>query len=109
MRHRILATTALTLLFAVPLVGVAKNGGELNAAPMTMTFAERAAVFDAFASTRPANEPVAAAKGTVSEPVAAEPSTATGQTATLEQATPDPLASLDPADRAVAEKLRELL
>ena len=53
MRHRILANTALALIFVVPLGGVAKNSSELAAAPVAapapLTFAERASVFAAFA------------------------------------------------------------
>ncbi len=109
MRQRILATTALALIAVVPLGGVAKNSSELAAAPVTMTFAERATVFDAFASTVPANGAISGSASAVPGGASAEPATATEQSAAPPQAAPDPLASLDPADRAVAEKLRDLL
>jgi murein L,D-transpeptidase YcbB/YkuD len=104
----ILASTALALILAIPLVGMAKNDNPLAVVPMAATAAAPAEQ----ASTQAA--PVTAAEATeapaISNGTAAEPATSTGQTAATEQAAaPDPLASLDPADRAVAEKIRDLL
>jgi murein L,D-transpeptidase YcbB/YkuD len=104
----ILASTALALILAIPLVGMAKNDNPLAAVPMAATAAAPAEQ----ASTQAA--PVTAAEATeapaISNGTPAEPATSTGQTAATEQAAaPDPLASLDPADRAVAEKIRDLL
>ena len=61
----------------------------------------------------PASEPAAisaSAPATATEPApSAQPAAATEQTAIEPVVAPDPLAALDPADRAVAEKIRDLL
>jgi murein L,D-transpeptidase YcbB/YkuD len=108
----ILASTALALILAIPLVGMAKNDNPLAGAPNNQLVGATAAAPAEQASTQAA--PAAAAEATeapaASNGTAAEPATSTEQTAATEQATPpDPLASLDPADRAVAEKIRDLL
>ncbi len=54
--------------------------------------------------TAPAVAPAAAAKDAAAPATPANPAVATEQTAA-----PDPMASLDPADRVVAEKIRDLL
>ena len=104
----ILASTALALILAIPLVGMAKNDNPLAAAPVAAPAAalvEQASPQTAPATATPADEPRAVSNGT-----SPEPATSTEQTAATEQAAPpDPLASLDPADRAVAEKIRDLL
>jgi murein L,D-transpeptidase YcbB/YkuD len=106
--NRILAGTALALILAVPLAVMAKNGNPPAAVPVAATGAEQTAAPAAVATE--ANEPSAiSAPAPPAEQTNTE-QTATGQTAASEQvAAPDPLAALDPADRAVAEKLRELL
>src|SRR6266487_1734013 len=79
---RILAGTALALILAVPMVGLAQGPNKMAPAATAASPAEQ-----------------------VSTPtLAADP------VAMTEQAVPaDPLASLDPADRAIAEKIRDLL
>jgi murein L,D-transpeptidase YcbB/YkuD len=61
----------------------------------------------------PASEPAAiptSAPAAATEPAtSAQPAAATEQTAIEPAVAPDPLAALDPADRAVAEKIRDLL
>jgi murein L,D-transpeptidase YcbB/YkuD len=110
MRHRILANTALALIFVVPLGGVAKNSSELAAAPVAapQTFAERASVFAAFGPSISMDE-----LRTLATAAPVDSATTTDQAApaiATEQAAPvDPLANLDPADRAVAEKMRDLI
>ena len=112
MRHRILANTALALIFVVPLGGVAKNSSELAAAPVAtpapLTFAERASVFAAFGPSISIDD-----VRTLAAAAPADSATAIEQAApaaATEQAAPvDPLAKLDPADRAVAEKMRDLI
>jgi murein L,D-transpeptidase YcbB/YkuD len=108
----ILASTALALILAIPLVGMAKNDNPLAAAPNSQLAAAPAAAPAEQASTPAA--PAAAAEATeapaISNGTASDAVTSTEQTAATEQAAaPDPLASLDPADRAVAEKIRDLL
>ena len=110
MRHsrydRILASTALALTVAVPFGSMLTDPVQLAAAPPAGKPSEQALMATEPAtplnpaSALPANEPSAAAAG-VSSP---EPAAAAEQTAIA-----DLLASLDPADRAIAEKLRDLL
>jgi L,D-transpeptidase YcbB len=87
--NRVLASTALALVLAVPLGAAAQEAGD-SSAPLAVPSAPPAAT-PAPAATTGTTTPAAPA-------VAAEPAAA-----------PDPLASLDPADRAVAEKIRDLL
>jgi murein L,D-transpeptidase YcbB/YkuD len=96
---RLLANTALALILAAPLVSMAKGTNRLAAASMPATAAEQTATQTAPAAAAPANEPQAVSDGTPPDPA----------TATEQTAAPDPLASLDPADRAIAEKIRDLL
>jgi murein L,D-transpeptidase YcbB/YkuD len=105
----ILASTALALIMAIPLVGMAKNGSQIATAPMAATPAEQAAPQAAPATATPASEPAAISNGAPSEPAAAAEQAPAEQTAAQPTVAPDPLASLDPADRAVAEKIRDLL
>jgi murein L,D-transpeptidase YcbB/YkuD len=105
----ILASTALALIMAIPLVGMAKNDSQIATAPMAAAPAEQAAPQAAPATATPASEPAAISNGTASEPAAAAEQAPAEQTAAQPTVAPDPLASLDPADRAVAEKIRDLL
>ena len=50
MRHRILATTALALIFVASLGGMNNHSNELAAAPVAATFAERASMLPGFAA-----------------------------------------------------------
>jgi murein L,D-transpeptidase YcbB/YkuD len=96
-RHRILASTGLALILALPLGSIANDTDKLSAVPTAAAPAEPAAMQGADAAATPANDPVA--NDTLPNP----------ETATEQAAPPDPLASLDPADRAVAERIRDLL
>jgi murein L,D-transpeptidase YcbB/YkuD len=106
LRYHILAGTALALILAaVPLGGLALDGSNKMApAPAAPSPAEQAATE---ASTpNPAVTETAAT--TESTAATTEPAAATELTVTAEQAAPpDPMASLDPADRPVAEKIRD--
>ena len=112
-RNRILASTALALVLAAPLGYLAK--GHLTA--MAATSAEPAVTQFAPTVATPASEPAAISNGASGAPASAsEPATSVQPAAATEQQTaiepvvaPDPLAALDPADRAVAEKIRDLL
>src|SRR5258708_7699558 len=92
----ILASSALALILAIPLSSLAKDPTKLAGAPMAVTPAEQASTQASTVIAIPAKE--------VSNDILADPAAATEQTAA-----PDPLASLDPADRAIAEKIRDLL
>src|SRR6478672_6318890 len=95
--EHILATTALALILAAPPAGMAKDAQLLSspaAAPAKQTSTQGSP-----AAASPANVPAA-----VSPVAPADPATTVQQTAA-----PDPLASLDPADRVIAEKIRDLL
>jgi murein L,D-transpeptidase YcbB/YkuD len=122
----ILASTALALIMTPPLLIMAKNAAHrpaallaatsvpplatTPAAPLAATPADSASTRADSASTRA--EATAATRGNeppaTAEPTTPAPAAAAAQTAEPAVA-PDPLASLDPADRAVAEKIRELL
>jgi murein L,D-transpeptidase YcbB/YkuD len=91
----LVAGTALPLILAVPLGSMPRDSGELTATPMEFTPAERV-------STQAA--PVAAAPASELSTASASHTTAAQQTAG-----PDPLASLDLTDRAIAEDIRDLL
>jgi len=106
LRYHILAGTALALILAaVPLGGLALDGGNKMApAPAAASPAEQAS------TEASAPNPAVTETAATTEPTAAttEPAAATELTVTAEQAAPpDPMASLDPADRAVAEKIRD--
>jgi murein L,D-transpeptidase YcbB/YkuD len=109
LRYHILAGTALALIIAaVPLGGLALDASNKTApAPTGPAPVEQVATETSNAAA--ATEPAA----TVIEPAAAaaavtEPAATTELTVTAEQAAPvDPMASLDPADRPVAEKIRD--
>jgi murein L,D-transpeptidase YcbB/YkuD len=98
-RHRILAGTALALILAAPLVGTAKNSSQTAAVAMAVPPAEQA-----LPETAPSTATPATGAPAVSNGAAPDAATSVEQTAAS-----DPLASLDPADSAVAEKIRELL
>ena len=106
LRYHILAGTALALILAaVPLGGLALDGSNKMApAPAAASPAEQAS------TEASAPNPAVTETAATTEPTAAttEPAATTELTVTAEQAAPpDPMASLDPADRAVAEKIRD--
>ncbi len=116
---RILAGTALALILAVPMVGLAQGPNKMAPAPTT---ASPPAALPVEQTATPAPAPTAASpveKTATPAPAAAAvspaeqvstPTLAADPVAMTEQAVPaDPLASLDPADRAIAEKIRDLL
>jgi L,D-transpeptidase YcbB len=121
--ERLLASTALALILAAPIAAGAQEAGApaTAAAPVapaaTTTASEAAARAGAAAlSTREATAlPAAPAEPAEPAPApkeAAAPASAASSGVASEQAaapTPDPLATLDPADRVVAEKIRDLL
>src|SRR5215831_11834055 len=118
LRYRILAGTALAVILAVPMVGLAQGPNKMAPAPTTVSppaalpVEQTATPAPAPASpAEPAATPAPAAAAAspaeqVSTPtLAADPAVVTEQAvAVTEQA-----ASLDPADRVIAEKIRDLL
>src|SRR6266550_3712978 len=136
--ERLLASTALALILAAPIGAVAQEAGAPAGAPTAIApAAQHVAETAAQAAVGAAAAPPSATAGSPGEAAAmagaaalsaseAAPSAGTGETSqaaaspkdapaaptnpvvTSEQ-TPDPLAALDPADRAVAEKIRDLL
>ena len=115
--HRILAGTAMALVLAAT---SGADAGPVRKLPDTKvtTPATRAAA-PAGESPAPNAVPAAPAPDTpapaVAKPdaapdtAAAKPDTAPAPQAAAETTPPDPLASLDPADRPIAEKIRDLL
>jgi hypothetical protein len=99
---RILASMAFAVILAA-LFNVFAKGGNLAAAPTGMSPDGQASTETSSAPTAPASESPAAT-------IDATPAKPTGPvTATEQSVVPDPLASLDPADRVVAERIRDLL
>jgi murein L,D-transpeptidase YcbB/YkuD len=99
---RILAGTALALILAAPLHVFAQEGGTSAAVPTGASPAGQASTETSSASTAPAS-------GSPTATIDATPATSTSPASATEQsAVPDPLASLDPADRVVAEKIRDI-
>jgi L,D-transpeptidase YcbB len=99
-RYCILASTALTLILTVPLVSVAVSNSQIAAVPMAAPPAEQALPETSPATTTLANEAPTLSNG--ADPAAAATSGA-------HAAAPDPLASLEPSDRAVADNIRDLM
>src|SRR5262245_58018278 len=101
---RILAGTALALILAIPMGGLlAQDPNKIAPAPTTASPVGQT-VTPAPAPTAPAPVAASPAEEVATPTLAAEP------VAMTEQAVPaDPLASLDPADRVIAEKIRDLL
>jgi murein L,D-transpeptidase YcbB/YkuD len=97
-RYSILASTALTLILTVPLVSVAISNSQTAAVPMAVPPVEALPETDAATAT-PANEAPSISNG-------AAPGAATRAEQTI---APHPLASLDPADRGVADSIRDFL
>ncbi|MFL6821460.1 MAG: murein L,D-transpeptidase [Xanthobacteraceae bacterium] len=130
--ERLLASTALALIFAAPIGAIAQEAGAPTAAaPSAQHVAETAAqaVVSAPASARAATaaspgEAAAMAGAAALSASEAAPSAGAGEMSeaapkdapaapttpvVAREQVPDPLAALDPADRAVAEKIRDLL
>ncbi len=105
LRYHILAGTALAvILAAVPLGGLALDGSnKMPPAPAAASPAQQ------IASEASAPNSAVTETAATTEPATTEPAAATELTVTAEQAAPppDPMASLDPADRPIAEKIRD--
>src|SRR6266851_3312941 len=104
---RILASTALALILATPIAAGAaprSSAPQVAAVPATTATAQPAAETTA-ATTPDALPPEITIPAPPAQPAAAKPE----QTATETTVAPDPMAALDPADRPIAEKMRDLL
>ena len=118
-RYRILAGTALAAVLAMPFVSMAKNAVTLTAPPSDQMLLEiaHASVAQAnadhgptiLAATVEADEVRGNAASIILNTPA--PSANAPAPAAVEQpaVAPDPMASLDPADRAIAQNIRDLL
>jgi murein L,D-transpeptidase YcbB/YkuD len=115
---RILASTALALILAVPVgTAAARDATKLAAVPTAASTDTppavspsdaAAALMDGLTPALPATAPPTAATPTTAP--ATPPTTESAATPAIESVPPpDPLAALDPADRPVAEKIRDLL
>src|SRR5262245_6234247 len=132
--ERLLASTALALILAAPIGAIAQEGrAPTPAAPSAQHVAETAAqavvsapALAPGATAASPGEAAAIAGAAALSASEAAPSAGTGETSEVaaspkdaaaaptnpvvaSEQTPDPLATLDPADRAVAEKIRDLL
>ena len=103
-RDRILAGTALALILAAPFAVLAQEG--TNAGAKSAAVATGASPAGPGKTQDSAAYPGDEPTGTLNAAPAAPASPAA---ATEQSAAPDPLASLDPADRVVAEKIRDVL
>src|SRR5262249_7836653 len=107
--ERILASTALALILAAP-IGASAIPQDAATAGQAAAAAGAAAVARREATAAPSAAPAATSETATAAQDAVVPAPATNPAAASEQAAaPDPLAALDPADRAVAEKIRDLL
>jgi L,D-transpeptidase YcbB len=106
--ERLLASTALALILAAPIGASAQDASVSEAAARAGAAALSTREAAAASPAAPAEtaEPAPAPKDAVAPVSAPSPSIASEQVAAP---APDPLAALDPADRAVAEKIRDLL
>ena len=100
---RILAGTALALILAAPLAALAQEGAKSAAVVTGPLPAGQAATEKSSTGTPPATEQPAAPGDATSTSPGNPPG------ASEQSAAPDPLALLDPAERPVAEKIRDLL
>jgi murein L,D-transpeptidase YcbB/YkuD len=106
---RILATTALALVLALPFGSMAIEASKLAAAPIAAAPVETSKLAAAPVEQAPAPVAPPAIAPAIEQPAVVIEAPASTPTATEPAGPVDPLASLDPADRAVAEKLRDLL
>ena len=97
----ILSSTALALILVAPLGAGAQDAGKQNG-KIAATFSERYS---------PKQAPVPASPATAMPAVSGQPASGVNAPVAADQPAPpsDPLASLDPADRPIAEKIRDLL
>jgi murein L,D-transpeptidase YcbB/YkuD len=101
---RILASTALALILAAPIgAALAQDKPAVTAAAPTAAISETAT------ATTTGAIPAAAPAAPEQQPAAAAPAVAPEQPAVAATPAADPLAALDPADRVIAERLRDLL
>src|SRR5262249_7677410 len=105
----ILASTALALILAAP-IGASAIAQDAATPSQAAAAAGAAAVArrEATAAARAA-PPAPSGAGTGGPKPGGPPPAAQPAAAREQAAAPDPLAALDPADRAVAEKIRDLL
>ena len=100
--------TALALVLAIPFISMATDTHKLVATAMAGASVEPAPAQTVFAAAVPRIDLPAPASATLAPETAT--SFATEQPTAAEQAVePDPLTALDPADRAVAEQIRQIL
>jgi len=106
--RNILVGTALALVLAIPFISMATDTNKLVATAMAGASVEPAPAQTVFAAAVPRIDLPAPASATLAPETAT--SFATEQPTAAEQAVePDPLTALDPADRAVAEQIRQIL
>ncbi|HEY2183417.1 MAG TPA: L,D-transpeptidase family protein [Xanthobacteraceae bacterium] len=106
--HRFLASTALALILAAPFAGVARDLDVIGGASATRVAAVHAAASPAEPASAPAPAAVPSPAAAPTDAPAAAPGGTPDPAATEQTIAPDPLASLSPADRAIAEKIRDL-
>ena len=101
--HRILAGTAVALVLAAAVTGAhaASTKGAVAPKPAKVTTAAPA--------TSPKEAPPTTAATTTADVGSTPDNVSSAVPATSETAAPDPFAALDPADRPIAEKIRDLL
>jgi L,D-transpeptidase YcbB len=102
---RILSSTALALILVAPL-GAGAQDASMNASKQN---GKTAAAFSERYS--PEQTPAPASPATTTPAASGQPASAVNAPVATDQPAPpsDPLASLDPADRPIAEKIRDLL
>jgi murein L,D-transpeptidase YcbB/YkuD len=115
--QHILAGTALALILAIPAGVIARDAAnKMAAAPMAGSPTEPMAASPATPIAVAPPAPAAVPAAPVTEPAAetstptpaAEPAVTVQETVAPVAPPPDPMASLDPADRPIAEKIRDI-
>jgi len=104
--ERLLAITALALILAAPINASAQDASEAAARAGAAALSTREAAAVSPAPPAETAEPAPTPKDAAAPASAPSPGVASEQAAAPAS---DPLATLDPADRAVAEKIRDLL
>ncbi len=110
-RYSILATTALALVLAAPAIARAQEAGKETAkqeAVQTEQGKQEAGKYAAVPTGGPAAQPKTEMPATPAEGAEGAKETAPAATGGSEAEQVDRLASLDPADRPIAEKIRDL-
>jgi len=106
--EHILAGTALALILAIPAGVIARDAAKVAGAPVAAAPAESTVTGAAAPVEAAPVTPTAPSATMPTEQTSPQPPAAAPVTTVEPAAAPDPMASLDPADRPIAEKIRDI-